>query len=120
MLRLGSIQRGRGLRSAFAGPPVHAGGFSRNRPPTEASVILKRAPFSTGLPPRSLGRQSCLPDQAASQFQFAYLSIEVGYRVGDACEVPLKSTHLRPQTNAATTGHNCPKRRSPWRTEGSN
>jgi hypothetical protein len=32
----------------------------------------------------------------------AYLSIEMGYRAGDA----LKSTHLRPP---AATGHNCPK-----------
>jgi hypothetical protein len=44
---------------------------------------LKRAPFSTGLPPPS-GRCSCFPDQIPSLNQFAYPGIEVSYRIGDA------------------------------------
>ena len=50
--------------------------------------------FSTGLPPCSSGRQSCFLDQVASPVQFAYLSIEVSYRVGDARKAPQKSTHF--------------------------
>src|ERR1700676_1957788 len=68
------------------------------RPKGKSRCIQSRATFrilfSTGLPPCSSGRQSCFLDQVASPVQFANLSIEVSYRVGDARKAPQKSTHF--------------------------
>ena len=72
------------------------------RPPPEEALCSNCALFFCGASVALFGPILRFSHQVTESRQFVHLSIEVGYRFNRY--VSLMSTHLRPNTNAATEG----------------